>query len=86
MQDWEDREIDLPGPPAPHFETKGQEILAKLNEPDAKKFEGEDAEEDSKPSWESSVPKPEKVKPCTAASKTHQPGFAFERQRFAHTM
>lgn len=60
-QDWEERPLELTGQPAAQFETKGQEILAKLNEPDAKKFEGEDAEDDAAPSWDSSVPKPEKV-------------------------
>jgi hypothetical protein len=69
LQDWEDRPLELAGQSTPQFETRGQEILAKFNEPDAKKFEGEDAEDDLKPSWDSSVPKPEKVKRCGSSAK-----------------
>lgn len=63
--DWEDWEEDVAAPAAGAAVngsiTKGQAELAKVNEPDESKFADEDAEEEEKPAWEKSIPKPQQV-------------------------
>lgn len=61
--DWEAEDFTPTLPPASkppgEYETAGQAILAKVNEPDVSKFEGEDAEEEAP---KHSAPKPQPKK------------------------
>ncbi len=64
--DWEDWDDDPLQPAAPAATngaaaTKGQAVLARVNEPDASKFADEDAEEEAPPAWEKDIPKPQQV-------------------------
>ncbi len=67
-EDWEDESLEpkLPSGAAngQQFETKGQAVLASTKEPDPSKFAGEDEEDDTPPTWEKSVPKPQQVDFC----------------------
>lgn len=66
--DWEDWEDDnfVPAALAPTANgaerTKGEALLAKAQEVDTSKFEGEDEGDEDEPSWKQNVPKTQQVR------------------------
>lgn len=62
-EDWDDEPLQPAAAAATNgAATKGQAVLARVNEPDASKFADEDAEEEAPPAWEKGIPKPQQVR------------------------